>query len=332
MCVRIARTACGTWELDYDMTTAKRLLTGAACFIALAAAFPGPSIIGATPALAASEVRVVVNREAITSYQINQRAAFLRLRRESGNLQQKATDELVEEAIKNQEVRRRGIKIPDEAVDAAFNNFATQNKLTVQQLGQVLAQAGFSSDAFKDYIRAQMGWGQAVQARLRSKQRMSEQDVVQRMLAEGGNKPTTTEYVLQQVILVVPKGERGSIARRVTEANNLRSRFQTCQGTFQLASALRDVTVRDLGRIAAPELPMLWKADIQRLQPGRTTPAKETERGVEFIAVCDARTVSDDVAAGMVFQEQDMAKLGKQAEPDADFLAELKAKAQISRR
>jgi peptidyl-prolyl cis-trans isomerase SurA len=314
------------------MTTARRLLTGAACLIALAAALPESPILGAAPAQAASEVRVVVNREAITSYQINQRAAFLRLRRESGNLQQKATDELVDEAIKNQEVRRRGIRIPDEAVDAAFNNFATSNKMTTQQLGQVLAQAGFSADAFKSFIRAQMGWGQAVQARMRSKQRMSEQDVVQRMLAEGGNKPTTTEYMLQQVILVVPKGERGSIGRRMTEANNLRSRFQSCQNTFQLATALRDVTVRDLGRVAAPELPTLWKADIQRLQAGRTTPAKETERGVEFIAICDARTVSDDVAAGLVFQEQDMAKLGRGAEPDKDYLDELKAKAQISRR
>ena len=282
---------------------------------------------------AASEIKAVVNGMPITSYQIRQRAAFLKLRRVGGNATQKATDELIDEALKKQEIGRRGIAIPDEAVDEAFGRFAAENKLTREQLGQVLSRAGFSSDGFKDYIRVQMGWGQAVQAKMRSTERLSEQDVVQRMLAQGGEKPSTTEYTLQQVIFVIPDAQRSALmAQRKREAESMRSRFRSCDSTYEFAKGLRDVTVRDLGRVAQPELPPRWKKDIQATSVGRATPAQATERGVEFIAVCNTRNISDDKAAALVFQAREMEKLGEQAEPDAAYLKKLRDRAQIVRR
>ncbi|WP_061932741.1 peptidylprolyl isomerase [Aureimonas sp. AU22] len=281
--------------------------------------------------LAASEIKVVVNKQAITSYQIQQRAAFLKLRRTPGG-NQAATDELIDEAIKRQEIARRRISIPDAAVDEAFARFAKDNKLTEAQLTQVLSQAGFSAQGFKDYIRVQMGWGQAVIANVRQTERLSEQDVVQRMLQDGGAKPKVTEYTLQQVIFVVPNDKRSAqLDRRMTEANNLRQRFTSCQATYDTARGLRDVTVRDLGRVAEPELPPRWKDDIMNTTRGRATKPQATERGVELIAICDTRTVSDDQVAAMVFQEKDLAAMGKK-EPDKDFLAKLKEKATIVRR
>ena len=287
-----------------------------------------------TPAQAASEVSVVVNRAPITTFQIRQRAAFLQLRRVGGNATQKATDELIEEELKKQEIRRRGINVPDSAVDEAYGRFAAENNMNEEQLAQVLGQAGFSSAAFKDYIRVQMGWGQAVQAHMRSAERMSEQDVVQRMLAQGGQKPSTTEYTLQQVIFVIPEGQRGALlGQRKREADGMRTRFQNCDSTYDFAKGLRDVTVRDLGRVAEPELPTRWKDDIIRAGSGKTTSAQETERGVEYIAICSSRSISDDKVAAMVFQSSDLEKLGQEAGgPDGALLKELRDGAQISRR
>ncbi|WP_279483270.1 peptidylprolyl isomerase [Aureimonas sp. SK2] len=293
-------------------------------------AFVGAASV-ATPGMAASEIKAVVNKQPITSYQIQQRAAFLKLRRAPGGVQA-ATDELIEEAIKRQEIARRRINIPDAAVDEAFARFARDNKLTEAQLTQVLSQAGFSAKGFKDYIRVQMGWGQAVMANVRQTERLSEQDVVQRMLQQGGAKPSTTEYTLQQVIFVVPNDKRAAqLDRRMSEANSLRQRFTSCQATYETARGLRDVTVRDLGRVAEPELPPRWKDDIKTTTRGRATKPQATERGVELIGVCDTRTVSDDQVAAMVFQEKDMAAMGKQ-EPDKAFLNKLKEKATIVRR
>ncbi|WP_294646299.1 peptidylprolyl isomerase [uncultured Aureimonas sp.] len=284
-----------------------------------------------SPSMAESEIKVVVNKQPITTYQIQQRAAFLKLRRAPGGTEA-ATNELIDEAIKRQEIARRRINIPDAAIDEAFGRFAKDNKLTEAQLAEVLSRAGFSAKGFKDYIRVQMGWGQAVIANVRQTERLSEQDVVARMLKEGGAKPKVTEYSLQQVIFVVPNDKRGAqLDRRMSEANNLRQRFTNCQATYETARGLRDVTVRDLGRVAEPELPPRWKDDIMNTSRGRATKPQATERGVELIGVCDTRTVSDDQVAAMVFQEKDLAAMGKK-EPDKDYLNKLKDKATIVRR
>ncbi|KQT88401.1 peptidylprolyl isomerase [Aurantimonas sp. Leaf443] len=309
----------------------RRLAARSALAFVLSASAVASIAFAPVQAQAATEIVATVNREPVTSYQVRLRAAFLKLRREQGNLNAKAKEEMINETLKRQEIKRRGITIPDAMVDEAFGRFAKDNKLTEAQLGQVLAGAGFSTQGFKDYIRVQMGWGQAVQANMRRSEKMSEQDVVQRMLAQGGKKPTTTEYRLQQVIFVIPEAKRAAMgSARMKEANGLRSRFRSCEATYDTAKSLRDVTVRDLGRVAQPQLPPRWKDAIIETSVGKTTPPQATERGVEFIAVCDSRNVSDDVAAAMVFQANDMAKLG--AEPDQALLKELREKAQIVNR
>lgn len=315
------------------MPTARSVLLRPALALAILSAAAVSGTIAVAPAMAASEITVIVNKEPITTFQVRQRAAFLKLRRVNGNATQLATDELIDEALKRQETKRRGISIPNEAVEQAFAKFAGDNKLTTQQLGQVLSQAGFSEKAFKDYIRVQMGWGQAVQANMRRSESMSEQDVVQRMLKDGGNKPTTTEYTLQQVIFVVPEAKRKAmVGQRMSQANALRARFQSCAANYELAKSVRDVTVRELGRVPQPALPDRWKDAV--LKAGRgTTPPQETERGVEYLAVCETRSVSDDKVAAMVFQTEDLQKMGKSGEgPDAKLLKQLKDKAAIIRR
>ena len=311
-----------------------RLLAAFAVTGAVSVFAPADLSLAPQAARAASEVAVVVNGQPVTTYQIRQRAAFLKLRREGGNLTSKATDELIDETLKMQEARRRGIKIPDQAVDEAFANFAKQNKLTTAQLTEVLSRAGFSAQGFKDYIRAQMSWGQAVQASLRRNETVSEQEAVQRMLAQGGKKPTTTEYTLEQVIFVVPQSERGAkLSLRKREAEGMRGRLRSCPDAYDIAKQLRDVTVRDLGRVAAPELPALWKDAIESTSVGKTTPVKETDRGAEFIMVCNSREVSDDMSAAMVFRSRDLAELGKgESGPDKELLEKLKKNAKIVRK
>ena len=85
---------------------------------------------------------------------------------------------------------------------------------------------------FKEFIRVQMGWGQLLSSRYRAEGGMSEQDAVQKMLQQGGTKPTATEYLLQQVIFVVPASERAAtLGKRKREAEAMRQRFTSCETT-----------------------------------------------------------------------------------------------------
>jgi peptidyl-prolyl cis-trans isomerase SurA len=307
-------------------TCIKTLRALAVCTVALGAVAVSP--VAVRPAQAANEIVVVVNRQAITSYDISRRVNFLKLQHQKGNLRQKAKEQMIEQALKLQEINRLNAAVSDAQVDASYKRFAESNKLTTAQLTNILNRAGVTPEHFKTYIRVQMSWPRVVKARYGGE---SNRDVVARMLEQGGKKPSTTEYILQQVIFVVPSNKRGTLGTRKREAEAMRARFRSCETTRDFAAKLRDVSVRDLGRIMQPRLPTDWKKAIENTSEGSTTPIHVTDRGVEFIAVCSARTVSDDLAAATVFQAQNEEDSASN-ENSEKFLAELRQKATITQR
>lgn len=302
-----------------------------AASLALTFAMPA-AIIAPAPMAHASDIKVVVNDQAITSYDIARRRAFMQLQRRKGNLTTLATDELIDEALKRAAFERAGYRIPDSRVDSAFANFARSNKLSTSQLTQILNQSGVTARHFKEFIRVQIGWGQLVSAQSGGGGRLlSEQDVVAKMLERGGDKPTSTEYTLQQVIFVVPKDKRNRLASRRKEANNMRGHINGCDNTFALATQLRDVSVRDLGRVLELQLPDDWKKEVTGLQTGQTTRTRDTENGVEFLIVCRARTVSDDRVAQLEFSTEALEN-GDDGGRSAEMLQQLRDSARIQRR
>jgi peptidyl-prolyl cis-trans isomerase SurA len=299
-------------------------------FALLMAASAVPAVLTTAPAQA-SEIKYIVNNVPVTTYDIQRRAAFMKLQNRKSSLKL-AGDEMIEQTLRVAEMKRLGVNISAQQVDDAFKRFATSNKMSTKQLTGVLAQAGVTADHFKEFIRTQMGWNQALSARYKAQGgTLSEQDVVQRMLQQGGSKPSATEYMLQQVIFVVPAKERGAIGKRQREAEAMRARFSGCESTRQFAKGLIDVTVRDLGRVLAPELPPEWADQIKKTKIGGTTGVRQTDRGVEFIGICSAREVSDDKVAKMVFQSE--GTKDDQAEVmDKKYIAELREKARIVER
>jgi peptidyl-prolyl cis-trans isomerase SurA len=308
--------------------------------ILAAAMIPALSAVmtaGATLPVAASEIKIVVNGAAITDYDIAKRAAFLKLQHKKGNLTQQARDELTDEALKRQELKRLNLLVSDGEVNDAYARFATNNKMTLNQLNGVLDKAGVTPQHFKEYIRMQMSWGRALATRNRSQggTRVSEQDAVQRMLKDGGKKPVSTEYQLQQVIFVVPANNRGILPKRRGEANAMRARFNGCDTTRDIAKGTLDVTVRDLGKFVEQELPAEWSKQVTSTPVGQATSTLDTDKGVEFLGVCSTKQVSDDRVARLVFSQEATAAAGNGKQEaaaqavDKKYLEELRSKAKI---
>ncbi|KKX34388.1 peptidylprolyl isomerase [Rhizobium sp. LC145] len=309
----------------FAMTATRKLAFALAILAASVAIEPVSS-----SAQAASEIVAVVNKTPITSSDVAKRAAFLRLQRQKADTKT-AREQLIEETLKRQEIARVRMSVSTEDVEKAFARFGASNKMTPQQLTQVLGQAGVGADHFKAYIAVQMSWPRLVNARYGgSRGRMSSQELVTRMM-ENKQKPVTTEYFLQQIIFVVPESKRNAIInKRKAEAEASRSKFPGCEQSKQFAATMRDVSVRNLGRVMAPELPEDWKPLIEKAS-GNTTGTRITERGVEFLAICNQRQVSDDLAAEMVFRAEDIGKQerGEGNANEKKYLDDLRSKAQI---
>jgi len=297
--------------------------------VALAAAVT--LAVPAGTAEAASTVVAVVNNTAITSGDIERRVAFLRLQRAKGNLRSVAREQLIDEALKREEILRARASVSTSEVDAAYARFASSNKMNVDQLGHILNQAGVGADHFKQFIALQMSWPRVVNARFG---KQNGKTLAQRMQENGGKKPVTTEYFLKQVIFVVPEKRRNAIlGKRKAEAEASRSKFPGCDQAKAFAATMHDVSIRDLGRVLAPEMPEDWKPLVEKAK-GQTTGTRVTERGVEYLAICKQREVNDDMAAEMVFRAEDLtkAKDGESDENSKKYIAELRKKATITER
>jgi peptidyl-prolyl cis-trans isomerase SurA len=308
------------------MSFLRKYLVAAGILFVPAVVVPAPYAM--TQAARAMEVKVIVNNIPITDYDIARRAAFLRLQHKSGDAKQ----EMIDQTLRSIEMQRLHVNISDQQVDQAFDSFAKRNKITSAQLTRALAGAGVTAKHFKEFIRVQIGWGQALGARSQAEGGSAVQAAVEAMLKKGGEKPSATEYTLQQVIFVVPNSERNALlGKRKREAEALRNRFTSCDKTRDITKGLIDVTVRDLGRVLAPELPPDWADPIKSTKAGSATQVRVTPRGVEFIGICAERTVSDDRVAEMTFKSGDQQDK-KIEELNKKYTDELRKKAVIVER
>jgi len=289
-------------------------------------------VVPAGTAQAASSVVAVVNNTAITTGDVEKRVNFLKLQRAKGNLRSMAREQLIEDTLKREEILRVRASVSQSEVDAAYARFASSNKMSAEQLGKVLSQAGVGSEHFKQFIALQMSWPRVVNARFAGSN--TGKSLVERMQENGGKKPVTTEYFLKQVIFVVPEKRRNAIlGKRKSEAEASRSKFPGCDQAKAFAATMHDVSIRDLGRVLAPQMPEDWKPLVEKAT-GQTTGTRVTERGVEYLAICMKREVNDDVAAEMVFRAEDLAKAkgNENDENSKKLLAELRKKATITDR
>lgn len=300
-------------------------------FLAIAL-FPALLALPTGSASAQTVIKVVANGIAITSYDIAQRTRLKQIANEKGG-SKAATDELIDEAVQLYEAKQRGVQISDTDVNNAFNGIAKQVKLSPTQFVQALSQQGVNASTLKSRLRAQMAWHALVQARMQRAAAFGTKEV-EDQLAKAG-KPTedttTTEFILKQILFVVPKGSSaGYIAQRRREAEALRIRFTGCEKAVAQTSGLRDVAVRDLGRRNSAEMTGAQGTAIKVTPVGKATAPNTTDQGVELIAVCAKKQIQGQSAARQAVEDKLSQKQGEQVA--SDYLKELKGKAVIEYR
>lgn len=276
--------------------TARRVAYALACALAFGVA------ANAAPAAAQTTIKVVVNDLPITSYDISQRAALLKLTARPPNPVQLATQELIQERLQMQEARRLRINVSDREVDQAFASIAQRVKLTPAQLGQVLSQAGSSAAELKSRLRAQIAWSQVVRMKFRGSGGVSDQDVIAALGAKGQEKDPnahkTVEYDISQVVFVVPaNASAGQKAARQREAEQLRQRFTSCEQGLAFAKGLSAVVVKPLGKKLQSDMPPQMTQVLDGIGVGKLGPAQPGPAGIELIAVCGRREIDSDAAA-----------------------------------
>ncbi|MGD9501771.1 MAG: SurA N-terminal domain-containing protein [Methyloceanibacter sp.] len=278
-------------------------------------------LIGGIAAVAAQEVsiKILVNDEPISDYDIDQRERFLAIttqQQPSPALKKQASDMLIDERLQIQEGRKVSVTPPEEDVDAILADMAQKNNLDVQGLATALGKAGVNIKTLKDRVRAQLVWQTTVQKKFRREVQIADIEVEQAMAeaapSEGG-AAAEPALQLRQIKYALPSGaDQRTIAGQLAAAEAMRARFKSCA---DLASGVQGATVNSIQDYKTASLAQPARLLVTNAKVGQITPPTITQAAVELYAVCGKRSVGADGTAREQVQRQLMSKeMGLRAE------------------
>ena len=297
----------------------------------LAAALLIAILVGGIAAVIAQEVsiKILVNDEPISDYDINQRERFLAITTQqepSPALKKQAADMLIDERLQFQEGRKVSITPVEEDVTAILTDMAQKNNLNVEGLATALGKAGVNIKTVKDRIRAQVVWQATVQKKFRRDIQIADADVDQALAsgaaagggaaAEGGAAPAAAAepaLQLRQIKYALPTGaDQRVIAGQLAAAESMRARFKSCA---DLANGVQGANVTTLQDYKTASLAQPARLLVTHAKVGQITPPTITQAAVELYAVCGKRSPAGDSNAREQAQRQLMSQeMGLRAE------------------
>lgn len=173
---------------------------------------------------------ITVNNTAISGYELDQRAKLLTLFRTPGNANDLAREQLIEEALKQEEMDRAGIRITDEQLAIEVEAFASRADLSQAQFTGILAQNGVAASTLEQFVKIGVTWRDFIRLRYASQAQVSDADIA-RSLSQQGGTGDALEVLLTEIIIPAPPpraAQANAIASGIAETRS--------QATFEAAA------------------------------------------------------------------------------------------------
>ncbi|MGH6922888.1 MAG: SurA N-terminal domain-containing protein [Propylenella sp.] len=268
----------------------------------------------AMPAFAQSAIKILVNDQPITSYDIQQRTAMVRAFTRGQQGEKAAIEQLIDERLMLQEAARRRVDVSDAELDAELAARARSANLSAAQFEQAMRQSGFDPQTFKTFLRANMAWTQILRSRFRATVNITEQDVAAALTEREApaEQRTATEFLVQQIIFIVPQGAATGVeAQQRKEAAAFRDAFQGCDQSLQQASGKPGVVVKAPVRREEGQLGADLKAKLAALDVGGVTEPEKVAEGIQLLAICAKEEIAGQTEAAVEARQEITSERGQ---------------------
>jgi len=217
-----------------------------------------------------------------------------------------AREELIDERLKVQEGKRLTIVVTDQEVDRAFKEMSTRNKITEAQFVEQLKSQGIDPATIKARTRAALVWRDVIRRRFGHQININDRDI-ERFVEQSADATAApaVEMQLHRITLAVPgRIDQAALARRLSEAEQLRKRFRGCRNTQELVKGLPDARFESLANQAASAVSEPTRSLLLNAKDGEMVPPTLASTGVELYAVCGRKTVKVDEEKRLKAQQE----------------------------
>jgi len=176
--------------------------------IFLAATLVGTTML-AKAAQPLDQISIIVNDGVVLKSEISALVDNVKRRSAAANqqlpsdsvLQTQATERLIDKVLKEQMAQRLGVRIGDTQVDQTIAGIASEQKITVAQLKQMIEQNGEVFVNYRESIRSEILLSQVERIAVRRRINISEQEVdnLVELMAEHGR--TNTQYRIGHILI-----------------------------------------------------------------------------------------------------------------------------------
>lgn len=249
---------------------------------------------------------ITVNGDAITRYELEQRAQLLRLLNAPGDHGEMARKALIEDRLKQQVAKTVDIKLTPEQIKAGIDEFAARTKLSADELVQALAEGGVSRQTLRDFVKMNLLWRDYIAASFGSRARPSDSEIDRAM--SRGSASSGIQVLLSEVIIpVTPQtaAQVGGLAEQIAQVNGYDA-FSAAATQYSASNSRTQGGRLDwmaLSRLPAPLQPVILGLQKGEITPPLTLPnavALFQMRGIRETGVGEPRYAEIDYASYLI--------------------------------
>lgn len=256
--------------------------------------------------ITADRVIAIVNRNAITQVELNQKMNTIRANLEKQNvklppeqvLQEQVLERMILDQLQIQYAQQSGIRIDDNQLEMAINRIAAQNQLSLPEFRKKLEETGIPWRAFRDQIRQEMLLSRLKDREIDNRVVVTESEIDD-YLKLAANK-AQMEYDLAQIFIPLPENASpDQIQERRTRIQSARKELDTGASFASVAasySADKNAnTGGALGWRPAGSLPPAFTNLLDKLQAGELTDIVRSPAGFHIFKLINKRTQQEQV-------------------------------------
>jgi peptidyl-prolyl cis-trans isomerase SurA len=297
------------------LATAALALLAAALGEARAAEAPAAAALPVTPAVASAapapaprgllldKVAAVVDESLVSTSELDDQMVQIveRLRQQKVELppedvlRKQVLDRLVLQEIQVQRATRVGIKISDEQLNAAVQEVAKRNGLTLAQLPEALAAQGVDYAGYRENMRKEIQLTSLRQRDVLARINITPRELEQFMEKQKKQPSAFDEYNVSHILLAVPQNATAEqIEELARRAQELHDRALKGEDFGQLALTYSNSqTALERGALGwrkGPELPTILADVVVKLKSGETSQPLRTPTGFHLVRLNETRS------------------------------------------
>ena len=239
---------------------------------------------------------MVVNGAAISSYEIEQRAAFLAALQQQGDLRTLALQALIGERLQEVEAKRLGLSVTPGQIRGGMEEFAARAKLPLDAFLGELKKAGVAPETFRDFVKVGLLWRAAARERFAGKVEVTEAEV-DRALGMGASADEGRRVLLSE--LVIPTdGSRDVLALAGRVKLAIRTEKDFALMARQFSKATTAASGGELGWLDEAALPPQVQGALAGLRPGEVTDVLAIPGGAALYLLRNEGAAQGDATSG----------------------------------